>query len=1106
MNNYFKYDIFLSYSHLDSAIVLELAQKLKDDGLTIWFDQWEIKKGENIEREIREGLNSARTLVLVMSKNTFGTDWVSLERQTVPFRDPTNIHKKFIPLIIRKCEIKDTLKQYAFIDYRRKSSKEYNKLLQACRPKKSSKVGIKEKKTELKSVKIFKGHTELIRRVAITPDGKYAVSASNDKTIRLWDLEKEVCSATITGHKNAIWATSITVDGKKIISGSHDNTIRIWDAKIGKCLHIFDEPSAFTCDIAITPNGLIAASSHDFGHINVWDLKKWEKIITLKTEPSKIWAIAISEDGKKVFSGSNNNTIDIWDVKTGQNINTLVGHSGGVQGLSVSKDGTKIISGSSDSTIRIWDTDSGRCLASLEGHTGKVWSVAITEDGKKIVSGSGDKTIRVWDVETGRCLNVFEGHFDSVYSIAISADGSRIVSASKDMTVRVWNLIKNKKSKSKIDGTIRYTNAKVLLVGDTGVGKSGLAIRLTENRFENTISTDAVWATQLKLPQNSDNLNIEREIWLWDFAGQPDYRLVHQLFMDETSLAILVFNPQNDNPFEGLSQWTYELQRAARRPFKKILVAGRCDRGNLIVSRKSIENFHLQNDFSGYYETSANTGLGCTELYNAIISGIDWNNIPWTASPRIFKLLKKEIVNLKDEGKVLLRLSELKQQLEMRLPNDSFSMEELLAVIGLLAGPGVLWHLGFGDFVLLKPERINAYAAAVIRKVRLHPEELGIIPEEDALAGRLDYQDMKRLPFDDEQIILRAMHQTFIDNGICLREQTEAGTLLVFPSYFKRERPVLFKHPSVFVTYYFNGNLDDIYSTLIVRLHHTTAFQKDKLWKFAADFKTEGGKTIGIKMTKKNDGNGEIDIYFEPQISDDTKVTFIRYVHEHLKIKTLDIVRLRHYVCPFCETPVENRKTASDRLKNGKKDIVCVNCEKRIPLMDLIEEKFASEHMQEEVFKLSKRAGISIDNESKELILIGHAFAIAGEAGQIFRPTSNSDWGIDGEIEFKNTKGEASGKRLYLQLKSGDSYLRTRKSDEKEIFTINNPRHSTYWKSQAYPVMLVIRNSENQIRWMNITKYLKNKKKDKRTIIFEGEPFSALSLVKIRDEVLGISD
>jgi GTPase SAR1 family protein len=236
-------------------------------------------------------------------------------------------------------------------------------------------------------------------------------------------------------------------------------------------------------------------------------------------------------------------------------------------------------------------------------------------------------------------------------------------------------------------------------------------MRLTEDRFVPTISTDAVWATQLPLPLETTEV-MEREIWLWDFAGQADYRLIHQLFMDETALAVLVFNPQSENPFERLGQWDRELQRAARRPFKKLLVAGRCDRGGLMVSKHSLERFGEDRGFTDYLETSAYTGEGCQALHNAIVSNIPWIDIPWIASPRIFKILKEEIVKLKDQNVVLLRMVELRQQLEMRLPAETFTFEQLRAVVGLLASPGIVWQLEFGDFILLQPERINAYAAS----------------------------------------------------------------------------------------------------------------------------------------------------------------------------------------------------------------------------------------------------------------------------------------------------------------------------------------------------------------------------------------------------------
>jgi hypothetical protein len=234
-------------------------------------------------------------------------------------------------------------------------------------------------------------------------------------------------------------------------------------------------------------------------------------------------------------------------------------------------------------------------------------------------------------------------------------------------------------------------------------------------------------------------------------------------------------------------------------------------------------------------------------------------------------------------------------------------------------------------------------------------------------------------------------------------------------------------------------------------------------------------------------------------------VMFIKYVHEHLLARAQDVTRVRLYVCPHCDTPLENRKAIEIRLKKGFKDIVCSACEERVVLIDLIEEKFASDEFARRVREMDERARINLDNESRELILVGHAYAIAGEAGQIFRPTPNSDWGIDGEIEFKDHKGKASGKRLYLQLKSGDSYLHERKRDETEIFAIKEKRWADYWQQQAYPVMLVIRTSDGKIRWMNVTEYLKHHSaggKKVTQIVFDGEDFTAPNLQKMRDRLI----
>ena len=159
---------------------------------------------------------------------------------------------------------------------------------------------------------------------------------------------------------------------------------------------------------------------------------------------------------------------------------------------------------------------------------------------------------------------------------------------------------------------------------------------------------------------------VEREIWLWDFGGQADQRLIHQLYMDETALAVLVFDGQKEDLFETLGQWDRDLTRASRKEFSKLLVAGRVDAGGLRVSRAQIEAFAKERGYTQLLETSAKANLGCEELKQAILDGIRWENIPWRSSPLLFKQLKEEIINLKDDGRVLMRFNELRETLQLR--------------------------------------------------------------------------------------------------------------------------------------------------------------------------------------------------------------------------------------------------------------------------------------------------------------------------------------------------------------------------------------------------------------------------------------------------------
>ncbi len=115
----FTYDVFLSYSDNDKLVVRELGERLRADGVRIWFDELEIKLGDSIFSKVEAGLQQSRVLVLCMSEHAVASDWATLESQTFRFRDPLNKQRRFIPLRLDDTEPQGSLAQFQYADWQR---------------------------------------------------------------------------------------------------------------------------------------------------------------------------------------------------------------------------------------------------------------------------------------------------------------------------------------------------------------------------------------------------------------------------------------------------------------------------------------------------------------------------------------------------------------------------------------------------------------------------------------------------------------------------------------------------------------------------------------------------------------------------------------------------------------------------------------------------------------------------------------------------------------------------------------------------------------------------------------------------------------------------
>ncbi|MCP5103553.1 MAG: DUF4365 domain-containing protein [bacterium] len=967
----------------------------------------------------------------------------------------------------------------------------------------------------------LEGHTDWVHSVAVSPDGKWFVSGSADKTIKTWDLESGQCRATLKGHEGEVESVAVTPDGTRILSGSSDKTIRVWDVQTGVQLNIWENHAARVLDVVVFPDGLKALSGSGDKTLKLWDIDSGKCLRTFDGHKNEIWGVAVTPDGKRAVSGSFDNTLKHWDLETGQCLATLKGHANKINSVQITPDGRRAVSGSWDNTVKLWDLEAGTCVGTFEGHHKMIHSVAISPDGTLAAStGFTDFTLRIWDLNSGACLQtIHEGKDISFISVTFSPDGSRLVAGTGiDKTIYIYRLT-GLKAAQPVEAGERYTNAKVVLVGESGVGKSGLAHRLIEDKFVQTYSTHGMQVWPMDLPIQKEK-GSEREAILWDLAGQEDYRLIHQLFLDETALALVLFNPQQEDPFAEVVDWTKVLNATTnvenqKRDAVKLLIAARTDVGTVKVSQKKIDRFIEENNFAGYLPTSAKRGDNCSDRKNKnqpsalkqlVTNHIPWSTLPWTSAPKLLRELKNAVLAVTEEkDTALLRFPELVRRLEQKLPDLTFTGGDVRTAVTLLANHCLVQQWKFGDLVLLRPELLNGYASAVIRAARAHTDEIGCVAETDVFNRVIDFEGVDRLPQADEDLLLRAMVETFMDKSLCIAEETPKGKQLVFPSQYRRERTIP-THPEIFVSYTFTGELATVYTTLVVRLWYSREFDNKELWRSAAEFMTSKKQIAGLMLEHSGEGEGTISVFFETKVPDELKVVFIEYVHQHLLKCANDVRRDRRYVCPHCGTPVIDLKMVRKKLEEEKNSIICQECEKKVPLIDHIEQRLASDPVARKVFAMDQTATRQLSTQALEQILIGHMMAICGEADQLFRPVTMFDYGIDGEVEFKDNKGKPSGKKIYVQLKSGDSYLRERKRDDALIFDVKNPRHLDYWQNQPVDVYLVIRptsertGGDPEIRWMNVTKYLKTRKNKKnKQIVFTGEKLDAHSILRLRE-------
>ena len=290
------------------------------------------------------------------------------------------------------------------------------------------------------SIRTFRGHDARVAAVAVAPDGRTAISASKDGTLKAWDIASARVERTYESHGGALYAVAISPDGKIAISGGEDKILKVWDTATGAELRSLTGHSDWVNAVVTTRDGKVAISGSRDRTLKLWDVSTGRAIRPLSGHSDSVRAVAVAPDGRTAISGARDDTLKIWDISTGREVRTLTGHSDWVLAVALTPDGKTAVSGSRDNTVKVWDIATGRMKRSLEGNSDDILAVAVAPDGKTAVSGGNDRTVQLWDIESGTMTRKLTGHTESIYAIAITPDGKFAISGSDDNTLKVWNL------------------------------------------------------------------------------------------------------------------------------------------------------------------------------------------------------------------------------------------------------------------------------------------------------------------------------------------------------------------------------------------------------------------------------------------------------------------------------------------------------------------------------------------------------------------------------------------------------------------------------------------------------------------------------------------
>lgn len=730
-------------------------------------------------------------------------------------------------------------------------------------------------------------------------------------------------------------------DGR-FLAVSTEGKVLMWDA-IKSCVEkTFDVGDEYPLVLAWSPDGSQIAAGTYSGDLVVASLVT-NLTKTYHISKNAINLIAWAPGGKRLALNVIDEAIILWNLRTANPATELYGSGTMITSLAWSPDGKNLASGNESGVILVYLNNRQRDVRTLEGHAGKILSMTWAPNSSALASASDD-SVKLWRAGTWDVVEFFEkvppGR--TVESISFHHTNIGKFKELEDVQVHACSLdLATIYQKYGSATAVNYTSAKVVLVGESNVGKSCLGLRLAHDEYQEQGTTHGMrtWSVspQQIYPRFSPPANEQRDITLWDMGGQDEYRLIHQLFLHDTTLALIMFDPTRGRAsFNEVEEWSLRLEKQLEgRRATKLLVGTKLDHTTSLIDRVAIQRLIQKFGFLDFFETSARTRRGLRELGKSIVRAIDWSTLSKTTRLLLFQKIRDKIEFKTGQGHVVMLYSDLED--EIRSEEPDYTPESMNIVVRQLSLQGLIvdTRLASGERALVfQVGEVERYAGSLIVEARNNPRGIPAIEARQIASFKCfpGIEESERLPPFQERIVVECVVQLLIERNICLVHEG----LIIFPSLFKeteREKPDE-TPPSASIYYDFSGAIDSIYTTLIVRLSLSDGFGRVRMWMDGAEFERTSLGICEIRKKSKSGGLAHLDLIFSEEVPDETRSLFILFVEDHLRKEGVTIAEGLSLTCRTCGEVSFEEWILRTRLSEGKSEITCQRCDSTNRIME----------------------------------------------------------------------------------------------------------------------------------------------------------------------------